>query len=652
MVLRDKLNEPAFLSNQDGINKLQTEQFHAVYDAIKESFQSLIEQLNEQSPTIEGTLIAFDINGQLVENYSFSDNRVEEIAFFSKGALWNELNMGLNAVSSCMRSSKFESMDQSKHTSKTLLNFDSFALPIFSNSEQIIAYLGLFVHEEYSYQDSEFIIKMIGFSYKACFTMNNERKMNRKLTYHYQKSESEAQKRDILFQAAKSLHSKIDVNSVLSEVFDTMKVVYPSVNIDIFLSQDNHSTSLSVKPLVFDDTEEGLCTRAFMEGKIIHQSEEDGCCIVAAPLSGKQGVYGVFQLHFDKVQYDDSDLKFISMLADSAGTAFENAKLYEQSNLLINELRLINEITRRLNQSLKLQDIFNFASKELINIFNADYGCILKLDLNDDKLIVQASNLPSFSNEIFSLDYGFSGIVYRTKEPVIVSNYSDKHKVKSKLMSTTKSRSLIASPILVGSDVVGVIMVTHRESDFFSYENYKLLQVIAGHIGLAITNASLHAEVRRMVITDNLTTLYSRSYLDEQVNTMQKKDFCGALIMLDIDYFKKINDTFGHQVGDKVLIQVSQIIKSSIRDSDIAARWGGEELAVYLPQSTLEQTLSVAERIRERIFNETDPQVSVSCGIAKWNWEDKIISVESLFFHADMAMYEAKNAGRNQVVVG
>jgi diguanylate cyclase (GGDEF)-like protein len=267
-------------------------------------------------------------------------------------------------------------------------------------------------------------------------------------------------------------------------------------------------------------------------------------------------------------------------------------------------------------------------------------------------MIVQSSNLPELARDTFTLDYGFAGIMLRTKEPLIISDYVNNPKVRSKLMESTGARSMIGSPIIVGSEVVGVILMAHRRAHYFSYNNYKLLQVLSGHIGLAITNASLHAEVRRMVITDNLTGLYARHYLDEQINLLQKKDFCGSLIVVDIDHFKSINDTYGHQTGDQILKQVSRIIRSSIRDTDIAARWGGEELAVYLPQLTIDQTIGIAERICRRIEQETEPLVTASCGISQWSWEDEKISVESLFYRADMALYEAKRSGRNQIKIG
>jgi diguanylate cyclase (GGDEF)-like protein len=465
----------------------------------------------------------------------------------------------------------------------------------------------------------------------------------------------EAKSNANLFQIAKNLHSKIDVESVLEEVIRSVKNVRSDVEIDLFLSQEIHNTGLPVQPLFFHNRDD-FCTRAFMEGKIFGQCDipgiEDKYHRIAAPLCGKQGIYGVLKIQSTSYLFDESEVHFISLLADTAGIAFENARLYEQSNLLISELRLINEITKHLNQSLKLNDIFNFASSELIKIFGAEYCCVLQRDKEKEQLIVQSSNLPTLSHDSFALDYGFSGIVLSTKEPVIISDYSNNPKVKSKLMEITNSRSLIASPIFVNSEVEGVILVTHRKPNFFSYENYKLLQVLSGHIGLAITNASLHAAVKRMVITDNLTGLYARHYLDEQINFLQKKDFCGSLIVTDIDNFKRVNDTYGHQVGDQILTQVSKIIASSIRDSDIAARWGGEELAIYLPQATVEQTVRVAERIRNTIAKETNPQVTVSCGIAEWHWQDDKISVESLFYRADMALYEAKHAGKNQIRIG
>ncbi|WP_313999016.1 sensor domain-containing diguanylate cyclase [uncultured Paenibacillus sp.] len=463
--------------------------------------------------------------------------------------------------------------------------------------------------------------------------------------------DKEAARKDALFIAAKRLHDQIDVPSVLKETILNLESLYPDSEVDLLLSQDYASVDVRVKPLVFKNAAADISARAFLEGKPVKEKGE-GAIRLAVPLSGKQAVYGVLLMTVPAGQWEENDLPDFVMLADTAGSAFENAKLYEQSNVLIGELQLINELTKRLNQSLRLKEIFQFATNELLQVFHADFCCVLQLNKETNQFVVMSSNIPALMGEQFSKEYGFCGMVYRSKESLIISDYHGTGQVASKLMDLTASRSLIASPIMVGDDVGGVILVAHRNANYFSYDNYKLLQVLSTHIGLAITNASLHAEVRRMVITDNLTGLHARHYLNEQIQLRQRKDPCGSLILVDIDYFKKVNDTYGHQIGDRILVQVSDVIKSCIRDSDIAARWGGEELAVYLPKVRTEQAYRIADRIRSRVEGETDPKVTASCGVSEWTFEDEKISPESLFYRADMALYEAKHHGRNQVFVG
>ncbi|OPH53052.1 hypothetical protein BC351_32885 [Paenibacillus ferrarius] len=584
------------------------------------------------------------------QNVSFMDH------VLAAGVSWSSAERGDNSLSRCAEYPTLQIMTSNDVNMASFKSVLSAAVPVLAAEGKLIGYLGLFSQSGIQSDEIVELLYTLAISFQSCVQSVEDRRKYDHLFMQHQQRELEFKKHDILFEASKKLHAKIDVDSVLTEVIECIYRFYPNIQVDLLLSQDNDSNNLYVKPLNFQNADDDIRTRAFMEGQVIFEptSDAQGASTgnVAAPLSGKQGVYGVLYMKSEHELIHASDLQFISLLADTAGSAFENAKLYEQSNLMINELRLINEITKQLNQSLRLNEIFNSASSEILSIFGADYSCILQTDKDSERLIVQATNLPSMFHEAISLNQGFSGLIYNTKEPVIISDYMLNTKMNSKLMQLTNSRSLIGSPILVNGQVEGVILVVHSQPNFFSYDNYKLLQVLCGHIGLAMTNASLHAEVRRMVITDNLTGLYVRHYLDEQANLLQKKDFCGSLIVVDIDNFKRINDTHGHQVGDKILIQVSQIIKTSIRDSDIAARWGGEELAVYLPQVAKDQTIRIAERIRARVMEETNPQVTVSCGVSDWNWEEDKISVESLFYRADMALYQAKNNGRNQIQIG
>lgn len=603
---------------------------------LSSSFGRWLKQFQHQFPIFEKDFFLCDKNGQLMELGKYQNNRIE---FIQPQALtvWGHGELLKQIYIECLRTGQVCTYFPTSHRQLELTWYAGIGIPVYSSEGTLLALIGMIANTEISNEALHFF-KSFALSYGSCVQLQVEK--------------IESQRSDLLFQIAQKLYSMNDVDSVLTEVMDRLKQLYPTSQSSLFLSQDN-STSLSVKSLNFLNADGDICTRAFMEGVLIYKDQNLVDEVeIASPLSGKQGVYGVLHLIAKVETFDQNDIEVIRQLGRIAGSAFEKAKLYEQSNLMVHELRLINEITKRLNQSLKLNEIFNFASSELINIFTADFSCILQIVKDKKEMVVQACNLPAMSHEKFSIDYGFSGVVYSTKEPVIISDYWTNPKIKSKLMEVTGSRSLIASPILVNTEVVGVILVSHRLPNFFSYDNYKLLQVLSDHIGLTIANASLHAEVKRMVITDNLTGLYARHYLDEQVNYYQKKDFCGSLIVIDIDNFKRVNDTYGHQVGDKILIQVCNIIKTCIRDSDIAARWGGEELAVYLPQVVIDQTVRIAERVRQRVLNETNPKVTVSCGVSDWHWEDEKVSVELLFYKSDMALYKAKNEGKNQIKIG
>jgi len=613
-----------FLPSDKG---MEERSFHIL---LKESFRCWAEQVTGMDPDTPRTLLFCDGNGRLIALFE-SGSLIESGASFD--FLERELGREPAAAEAVL-----------------MTKVRAPLVPVECARNGIVAMIGLLTSDE---ELPSNWFHAVSLSFVPHLKWNLEKQLAAVTAIEKQQFEIETKKRDLLYQAAEKLHSLIDVESILTELIARLRALFPAASIDLLLSQDNHSTSIPVKPLNFMRVEEDICTRSFMEGREIVAHGSVGFIKEAAlPLVGNQGVYGV--IHFSVIagEIPSSDIQMLSALARTAGTAFENAKLYEQSNVLVSELRLINEITKRLNQSLQLNEIFNFASTELIKIFDADFCCILQLNRECGKLVVQATNLPALVNESFSTDYGFSGIVVETKEALIISDYWSNPKVQSKLMEKSKSRSLIASPIIVNGDVVGVVLVTHQLPSFFSYENYKLLQVLSSHIGLAIANASLHNEVKRMVITDNLTGLYERHYLDEQVNLHQKKDFCGSLIVVDIDNFKSVNDTFGHQIGDKILIQVSAIIRTCIRDTDIAARWGGEELAIYLPQVSRDQSVRIAERIRSRVVNETEPQVTVSCGLSDWHWQDDKISVESLFYRSDMALYKAKHEGKNQIKFG
>lgn len=167
-----------------------------------------------------------------------------------------------------------------------------------------------------------------------------------------------------------------------------------------------------------------------------------------------------------------------------------------------------------------------------------------------------------------------------------------------------------------------------------------------------ITNEKLLAE---LYITDPLTKLYNRAHFDESINFIAKHqrraDVDFVLALADIDYFKSINDTYGHQVGDEALMGVAKTIKNSLRENDLIARWGGEEFVIMLKNITLDQAATIIEKVRANIEQSIicdDIKVTASFGLTKYKEGEE---TKEIFKRVDDALYEAKRAGRNRVVV-
>jgi len=219
----------------------------------------------------------------------------------------------------------------------------------------------------------------------------------------------------------------------------------------------------------------------------------------------------------------------------------------------------------------------------------------------------------------------------------------------------------LAVPMLAlpgSSELLGVLSIArHRRR--FSHEEEELLQYLAGQAVVSIENATLHEKVERQAVTDELTGLANlrafHSILEGEIERARRFNTPLALVMLDLDNFKLINDEYGHQQGDEVLAGVADVLRDFSRDIDAPARYGGEELAVVLPQTDAEGAAQLAERIREAVDRLQVPRVDgegmlrlqASFGVAAL--PESAPDREGLIAAADAALYRAKRAGRNRV---
>ncbi len=218
-------------------------------------------------------------------------------------------------------------------------------------------------------------------------------------------------------------------------------------------------------------------------------------------------------------------------------------------------------------------------------------------------------------------------------------------------------RSWLGVPLFMYGDCDGVVAVQSSRLAAFKPEHQRLLESLALQIAAALQNAHLY----ELAMVDGLTGLFVRRYFDarieEEIERSRRYGTPFSVIMLDVDDFKKLNDTYGHLVGDRVLRAIANVIKAQMRGVDTAARYGGEEMAVILPRTEMVGAYSLAERIREaiaelRITTDDEPPralaVTASLGIAAYP-ESKAQTGEDLVRRADRALYRAKKTGKNRV---
>jgi diguanylate cyclase (GGDEF)-like protein len=229
-------------------------------------------------------------------------------------------------------------------------------------------------------------------------------------------------------------------------------------------------------------------------------------------------------------------------------------------------------------------------------------------------------------------------------------------RIAGRLRDTYGLRNLLAAPLRVNGRVEGAIVLSRRANAEWPESTHRFLEAAAVEVSAALARVASIRDAETRASTDALTGLPNRRYFDEYLGLLGRRrraeDRVGVL-MIDIDRFKRLNDTFGHAVGDHVLREVAQAIAAAVRDDDVPARFGGEEFAVLLKNPSPKVALDVGERVR-RAVSGLDlrrlgvPGVSVSVGVAVA--EDPDVPLDVVIDEADRALYRAKRGGRDRVV--
>lgn len=460
-------------------------------------------------------------------------------------------------------------------------------------------------------------------------------------------NQNQSHNNKFLLDLSTKLLKSNDKDVILEEIVAALKMRYGQYEFYLHLTQE-HKTELDLPLQIMQYTDENInevITRVFMTGELEMESRiEEKSKYIFAPLIGEQSVYGVLELITPIDKYiGDQEVGFISDFAELAGKALEKTILYEDSLLQITNLTLLNEIIHELNTTSELSKITTHISKKISTITNASQvGFIYYDEESKEDFRVLTGSTALFEGEAGrKLVQTIKDGIDQNHEPIFSGSYAKEG---------LDYHSIMVIPMLYSGLSMGFAVILHEEKYHFTFEAFKLIQSLIQHTSVVVSNTMLKERLQTTVITDYLTQLYSRRYLEDAVNDHMYEGQSGCLVIIDIDDFKLINDKYGHHVGDKVLKQVAQIMEDIVGDRGISARWGGEELAIYFPEMQLEDAFAHAEILRIAISEETNPAITISCGISAWGTGDNTTH-ESLFLKADGALYRAKSRAKNCVVI-
>ncbi|MEW6214847.1 MAG: diguanylate cyclase [Nitrospirota bacterium] len=360
-------------------------------------------------------------------------------------------------------------------------------------------------------------------------------------------------------------------------------------------------------------------------------------------------------------------------LEHKLGVAVERRSWFENLYKKKKDLDALIELIYLFSSTLNPQEVLYLVVKKISEMINVTRCSMISIDVEDQRYayVVSTSESPEITNLKLDLQkYPEIRKVLSLKKPVVVKDV-----LKDPIMKDVRDiialigiRSIMVIPVIFRNEVIGTLLLRASRKGYpFTKREIRLCTAIANASANALNNAFLYDRLNRektmlerLAITDYLTGIYNIRYfynrLEEEFSRAVRYKIPLSCMMLDIDYFKKINDTYGHRIGDIVLREFAQLVRGHVRKSDVFARYGGEEFIMLLPQTSLKGAIHEAERIRKLVSEYQfmglgkEDKITMSMGIACTS-DKKIETTDDLITLADNALFTAKNKGRDQIAV-
>ncbi len=334
-------------------------------------------------------------------------------------------------------------------------------------------------------------------------------------------------------------------------------------------------------------------------------------------------------------------------------------KAVETARRQAQEAETLRQAAAMVASSLSVEAVIERILDELQKVIPYDSASIQLL--KDGALEIVGGRGWEDPQQVLGLRFPLDGsnpntVVMQTLEPLLLRDTSFYPTFKNP--PHHRIRSWLGVPLMAHGRALGLLAIDSQREDFFTLEHVQLVNAFANQVALALVNAQRYEEAQAQALTDPLTGLYNRRGLMElgkiELTRAQRQGKPFSAIMLDIDHFKRVNDTYGHPIGDQVLQAIAQRCKKGLRELDLIGRYGGEEFLVFLPETDWKTAFAIANRLRLLIAEAAIPtragplRVTISLGVSQHVDADN--RLEEIIERADQALYQAKAQGRNRAI--